>query len=90
MTDNEKLFLQLMEQAQPHVRLATECLLYTAPEGKAEGEREHFFPYLLMHTAAEYEAAIAHLQECCGADAGRHRAWYEETISFIRHDLMRA
>lgn len=91
MTDNGKLFLQLMEQAPTHVQLATECLLYTGAEGKTAEERQEYIRVLRLdeHTKGEYKRAIKHLRETQSVNGGRHRAWWEETISFIRHDLMR-
>lgn len=86
MTDDEKLFLQLMEQAQPHVQLATKCLLYIGAEGKTAEDRQEYIRSLRLdeHTKGEYERAIKHLREAQSADGGRHRAYYEETISFAR------
>ena len=94
MTEEETLFLHYYNKAPSWGKLAAECVLYEGndlaniPKEAAEKMRDD----LKGHTKGEYKRAIKHLrsvQSAARRDGDETTAAkFEETISFIRRELM--
>lgn len=92
MTTDEKEFLRLMAKTPAHGQLAIMCVLFLGRNSSDKKAASKFLADLKAHSKEELKSAVRWIQErlpyLASVDNGIHLPLFEETIEFIRRELL--